>query len=127
MGKCSRTNGIRIKRSGLETVKQRHKRQLREADQVTVKELRVVRRKRSEKMSRAPEGLRAKSPQWEIKLKALLKLNKEIKNLLSRQEAGDDLDEQQLRKIERRDDILLQIDSILSKHRDVAHEKFGKF
>mmetsp|Transcript_20865 Transcript_20865/g.67211 ORF Transcript_20865/g.67211 Transcript_20865/m.67211 type:complete len:129 (-) Transcript_20865:634-1020(-) len=117
MGKCTRTNKTRPKRCGLETVKQRQKRQLVSAKESSVSEIRVVRR-RGPKGERAPAAVaRAQPPGgWECRLKALLKVHQQIGELRRRDAA--DLDAQQRRKVERRDAVLLEIDAILEAHPD---------
>ena len=114
MGKCSRTNKYRPKRAGLETVKDRRKRQMRDAEKMTVDEVRVV--KRRGKREREPQEMKAKS--WETKLKGLLKLNRQITELRKK----EPLDAQQRAKLDRRDDVLLEIDAIVAAHPDAAQK-----
>lgn len=111
MGKQTKTGRTRPKRPGLETVKERHKRHKKEAATVTVDELRVV-RKRGPKKERIVES--EKKPTINRRLRSLLKSNEHIKRLQARRDQGETLDDQQLRKLARRDQILLQIDALTS-------------
>ena len=121
MGKCSRTNKIRPKRqNGIETVKQRRKRQLAGFKASSVDEVRVVRKRGEAKKEREPAGEAKKVPAWEVRFKALLKTNAQIGDLRRRLADGEDLDAQQTEKIKRRDAILLEIDDLVDKHPALA-------
>lgn len=85
MGKCTRTNKTRPKREGIETVKERRARQTKAARDSSVEDIRVVRR-RGPKPERAPAGeLPKKRTAPDARLKALLKLNKQIAALREKQ------------------------------------------
>lgn len=113
MAKCSVTGRVRPKRHGLETVKQRRQRQRVEADKSRVEDIRVV-KKRGPAAERAVVGIRPQRNARHSRLRSLLKLNAQIKVLQARADAGGDLDCQQRRKLARRDEVLLEIDEILT-------------
>lgn len=99
---------------------QRRKRQRLANDKLSVEELRVVKKQRPTKAERVAVGPEAKRPAWEVRLRALLKTNKRIKDLASRADQGDDLNDHQKLKLQRRDAVLLEIDAILVAHPDAA-------
>lgn len=114
MAKCSVTGSVRPKRHGVETVKQRRQRQRVEADKSRAEDIRVV-RKRGPAAERVVVGFRPQRKACQSRLRSLLKLNQQIKALQARADAGSDLDCQQRRKLARRDEVLLEIDEILTK------------
>lgn len=120
MGKCSVTGRYRPKRAegSAETVKQRKKRQLMADAKQTVEEVRVV-KKKGKKGERGPAPRvtttttrTTKLDKRESRLRALMKTNSRIKELQALVDSGIELDEQQVRKLERRDRVLLEIDRL---------------
>mmetsp|Transcript_29705 Transcript_29705/g.100035 ORF Transcript_29705/g.100035 Transcript_29705/m.100035 type:complete len:145 (-) Transcript_29705:80-514(-) len=116
MGKCSETNKSRYKRTtGHETIRERRLRQKTIVDRMVATDVRVV-KTLGPKKEREPQGFAPSRKQWEKKLLSLLKANDACKVLALKMRDGADLDMQQLLKLERSDDILLEIDEIISKY-----------
>ena len=116
MGFSNVTGKTRPKRPGCETKSQRDKRKKRVNDEEKVEELRVVKKQPGAKGGeRRPEQLKKQKNSWEKKMLALMKTNDAIKVLQARQGAGETLDSQQLAKLERADEILLSLDSLIEE------------
>eukprot|EP00629_Pelagomonadales_sp_RCC1024_P019044 CAMPEP_0119282384 /NCGR_PEP_ID=MMETSP1329-20130426/26608_1 /TAXON_ID=114041 /ORGANISM="Genus nov. species nov., Strain RCC1024" /LENGTH=125 /DNA_ID=CAMNT_0007283041 /DNA_START=500 /DNA_END=874 /DNA_ORIENTATION=- len=124
MGFSNVTGKARPKRPGCETKKERDKRKKRQGDEISVKELRTVKKQKGEAAAeRAPAGLKRQKGGWEKKLAALLKTNEAIKALRAKQEAGAALDAQQLQKLARGDEVLLSLNALIEERPDEA-ERF---
>lgn len=99
-------------------MKQRKKRQRMAGEKQTVEDVRVVKKKGKKAPREQPrsvastEFVKKKLDKRQSRLRALMKTNARIKELQALVDSGVELDEQQRRKLERRDEVLLEIDRI---------------
>mmetsp|Transcript_9044 Transcript_9044/g.13590 ORF Transcript_9044/g.13590 Transcript_9044/m.13590 type:complete len:123 (-) Transcript_9044:91-459(-) len=113
------TKNLRTKRPDTRpNEKQRRKLSRKIEESKTIQDIRVTRKRKFERKERVvtsePQLNQSTLTEDDKVLRALKKKMRKIDNLISRQKAGETLDEQQLESIESLDDVVAQMNTYLN-------------